>query len=71
MTFPRRTTGFGALQVAICVLALATAVVHIYLGVLTNVMVATQPEATAAAGVRPRSGTSPHCSISMASDTSC
>ncbi len=50
MTLPRRTTRFGPLQVAICVLALATAVVHIYLGVLTNVMVATQPEATAAAG---------------------
>jgi hypothetical protein len=50
MTLPRRTTGFGPLQIAICVLALATAVVHIYLGVITNVMVATQPEATAAAG---------------------
>ena len=50
MTFPRRTTGLGALQVAICVLALATAAVHIYLGAITNVMVATQPEATAAAG---------------------
>jgi hypothetical protein len=32
------------------VLALATAAVHIYLGAITNVMVATQPEATAAAG---------------------
>jgi hypothetical protein len=50
MTFPRRTTGFGPLQVAICVLALATAAVHIYLGAITQVMVATQPEATAAAG---------------------
>jgi hypothetical protein len=50
MTLPRRTTGFGALQVAICVLALATAAVHIYLGVITQIMVATQPEATAAAG---------------------
>jgi glucan phosphoethanolaminetransferase (alkaline phosphatase superfamily) len=50
MTLPRKTTRFGALQVAICVLALATAVVHIYLGVITHVMVATQPEATAAAG---------------------
>ena len=50
MTLSRRTTGFGPLQIAICVLALATAVVHIYLGVITNVMVATQPEATAAAG---------------------
>ena len=50
MTLPRRTTRFGPLQIAICVLALATAVVHIYLGVITNVMVATQPEATAAAG---------------------
>ncbi len=50
MTLLRRTTRFGALQVAICVLALATAVVHIYLGAITNIMVATQPEATAAAG---------------------
>ena len=40
MTLPRNTTRFGALHVAICVLSLATAVVHIYLGVITNVMVA-------------------------------
>jgi hypothetical protein len=50
VTFPRKTARFGALQVAICVLALATAAVHIYLGAITQVMVATQPEATAAAG---------------------
>jgi hypothetical protein len=50
MTFRRNATRFGGLQVAICALALATAVVHIYLGVITHVMVATQPEATAAAG---------------------
>jgi hypothetical protein len=50
MTLPRRTSRFGALQVAICVLALATAAVHIYLGAITQIMVATQPEATAAAG---------------------
>jgi hypothetical protein len=50
MTFPRNATRFGALQVAICVLAAATALVHIYLGAITHVMVATQPEATAAAG---------------------
>ena len=50
MTFLRKADGFGALQVAICVLALATAVVHIWLGVITHVMVATRPEATAAAG---------------------
>ena len=50
MSFPRTTPRIGALQVAICVLALATAAVHIYLGVITHVMVATQPEATAAAG---------------------
>ena len=31
-------------------LAAATAIVHLYLGVLTHVMIATQPEATAAAG---------------------
>ena len=50
MTLPRNATRFGALQVAICVLAAATAAVHIYLGAITHVMVATQPEATAAAG---------------------
>jgi hypothetical protein len=50
VTFPRSATRFGAIQVAICVLAAATAAVHIYLGVITHVMVATQPEATAAAG---------------------
>ncbi len=50
MTFRRNETRFGALQIAICALSLATAVVHIYLGAITNIMVATQPEATAAAG---------------------
>ena len=50
MTLPRNATRFGPLQVAICMLAAATAAVHIYLGVITHVMVATQPEATAAAG---------------------
>jgi len=50
MTIPRSTTRFGALQIAICVLALATAAVHIYLGAITHIMVATQPEATASAG---------------------
>lgn len=50
MTIRRSATRFGALQIAICVLAVATAVVHLYLGVITHVMVATQPEATAAAG---------------------
>jgi hypothetical protein len=50
MTLPRKQTRFGALQIAICVLALVTAAVHIYLGVITQIMVATQPEATAAAG---------------------
>jgi hypothetical protein len=50
VTLPRNTTRFGALQIAICVLSAATAVCHIYLGVITQIMVATQPEATAAAG---------------------
>ncbi len=50
MTYHRNATRFGPLQVAICVLAVATGLVHIYLGVITHVMVATQPEATAAAG---------------------
>jgi hypothetical protein len=50
MTFPRNTTRFGPLQIAICVLAVATAAIHIYLGAITHIMVTTQPEATAAAG---------------------
>ena len=50
MTFPRNATRFGALQIAICVLAVATAAIHIYLGAITHIMVTTQPEATAAAG---------------------
>ena len=50
MTIRRNTTRFGALQIAICVLSLATAAIHIYLGAITQVMVATQPDATAAAG---------------------
>ena len=50
MTLPHRTTTFGPLQIAICVLSFVTAVIHVYLGVITQIMVATQPEATAAAG---------------------
>lgn len=50
MTVPRSATRFGAMQVAICVLAAATAGVHIYLAVVTHVMVVTDPDATAAAG---------------------
>ncbi len=50
MTVPRNATRFGALQIAICVLSVATAAIHIYLGAITQVMVMTQPEATAAAG---------------------
>jgi hypothetical protein len=50
MTLSRNATRFGAVQIAICVLAAATAVIHLYLGVITHVMVVTQPEATAAAG---------------------
>jgi hypothetical protein len=50
MTLSRNATRFGAVQIAICVLAAVTAVIHLYLGVITHVMVVTQPEATAAAG---------------------
>ena len=50
MTVLPNAMRFGAIQIAICVLAVATAAVHIYLGVITHVMVVTQPEATAAAG---------------------
>jgi hypothetical protein len=50
MTLPRHATRFGAIQIAICVLSALTAICHIWLGVITHVMVVTQPEATAAAG---------------------
>ena len=50
MSFRRNGTRFGALQIAICVLVLATAVCHLYLGAITHMMVVNQPEATAAAG---------------------
>ena len=49
-TTSRTARRFGALQIAICVLSAATAILHIWLGVITHIMVATQPEATAAAG---------------------
>jgi hypothetical protein len=49
-TTARRVTQIGRLQVAICLLAAATALVHLYLGVITTVMVATQPAQVAALG---------------------
>ena len=71
MTSSPNAMRLGAIQIAICVLAVATAAVHIYLGVITHVMVVTQPEATAAAGGAAALGSSPRCSTSMAWDTSC
>ncbi len=48
---PRRTiTRLGRLQVAICALVAATALVHLALGVITSVMVATQPARVASMG---------------------
>jgi hypothetical protein len=44
------TTPVGTLQVVICLLVAATALVHLYLGVITTVMVATQPAQVAALG---------------------
>lgn len=46
----RIATGFGPLAVAICGLVAATAVVHLYLGATTSVMLATQPALVASLG---------------------
>lgn len=46
----RIATGFGPLAVAICGLVAATAVVHLYLGATTTVMLATQPALVAGLG---------------------
>jgi hypothetical protein len=50
LTTRRSLTHFGRIQIAICLLTVATALVHLYLGVITTVMVATQPEQVAALG---------------------
>ena len=49
-TRPRPAIRFGLLQIVICALAVATALVHLYLGVITTVMVATQPALVATLG---------------------
>jgi hypothetical protein len=46
----RIAAGFGPLQVGICVLVAATAIVHLYLGATTSVMLATQPALVASLG---------------------
>jgi hypothetical protein len=46
----RIVTHFGPLQIAICVLVATTALVHLFLGVTTSVMVATQPTLVATLG---------------------
>ncbi len=49
-TMPRTTTRSGGLRIAICALAGLTAVVHLGIGVFTNVIVATEPGMTASMG---------------------
>jgi hypothetical protein len=49
-TLRPHTTPVGRLQMVIWLLVAATALVHLYLGVITNVMVATQPAQVAALG---------------------
>src|SRR5512135_2221654 len=44
------STRFGGLQIAICVLAVATALVHLYLGVVTTTLVTSDPAQAAALG---------------------
>ena len=46
----RIATGFGPLDLGICVLVAATALVHLYLGAATSVMLATQPAQVASLG---------------------
>ena len=46
----RIATGVGPLPIAICVLVAATALVHLYLGATTSVMLATQPALVASLG---------------------
>ncbi len=50
LTMRRTVTRSDRLQIAICVLVAATALVHLGLGAVTNVMVATQPARVASMG---------------------
>ncbi|SRR6266545_2008115 len=50
MTMRRDASRFGPLQIAICLLAAATALVHLALGAITSMMVATQPALLASMG---------------------
>lgn len=49
-TMRRTTTHFDPLRVAICVLAAATALVHLSLGAMTSAMIASQPALVASMG---------------------
>ena len=53
VTAPRAAARVRPLAVAICALAGATALVHLWLGALTSVMLATQPELVATLGGAP------------------
>jgi len=50
LTMRRTPTHFGPLRVAICVLAAATALVHLSLGAMTSAMLASQPALVASMG---------------------
>jgi hypothetical protein len=50
ITMRRSVTHFGSLQIAICVLVAVTALIHLSLGAMTSVMVATQPTLVASMG---------------------
>jgi hypothetical protein len=50
MTMRRSVTHVGLAQIAICVLVAATALVHLGLGAMTSMMVATQPALVASMG---------------------
>jgi len=50
MMMRRTVTHFGPLQIAICALVAATALVHLSLGAITSMMVATQPALVASMG---------------------
>ena len=47
---PRSRTRLDGLAIVICLLSAATAVAHLYLGVVTTVMIRNDPAGTAAAG---------------------
>jgi len=50
LTMTRTVTHVGPIRAAICTLVAATALVHLFLGAMTSVMVATQPALVASMG---------------------